>query len=142
MLRFAFSSLIAHPYFRELATSRAIGIKKGNDDVCLVDTECCRQFVQCQLCTAIATHSDPKVTLSQEAVTPSAQPLFKAWLLERAIQSIRCSRASRHYGRLQVPDAGLIRERLEADCTPYAVHGDGVQVSSVSQYGSTGVPAQ
>ena len=96
----------------------------------------------CQICTAIATHSDPKVTLSQEAVTPSAQPLFKAWLLERAIQSIRCSRASRHYGRLQVPDAGLIRERLEADCTPYAVHGDGVQVSSVSQYGSTGVPAQ
>jgi len=29
----------------------------------------------------------------------------------------------------------LIRERLEADCTPYAVHGDGVQVSSVISMG-------
>jgi len=30
---------------------------------------------------------------------------------------------------------GLIRERLDSGCTPYAVHGDGVQVMKRIQFG-------
>ena len=32
---------------------------------------------------------------------------------------------------------GLIQERLDAGCTPYAVHGDGVQVMKRTQFGKS-----